>query len=158
MIKDTFYFTHDFNARTDVKIKKLIQKHGLLGYGIYWSLIEDLYNNANALPTDYEGIAFELRTECEIIKSIIHDFKLFIICKNSFKSKSIETRINERKEKSVKASLSANIRWNNANALPTQCDSNAIKERKGKKRKDNVSLPSAVFPSYGNVNLVPMVL
>lgn len=148
MRKDTFYFTHDFNARTDVKIKKLIQKHGLLGYGIYWSLIEDLYNNANALPTDYEGIAFELRTECDIIKSVIHDFKLFIIAKNSFKSKSIETRLNERKDKSVKASLSANIRWNNANALPTQCDSNAIKERKGKKRKENLKLsPSAIYKS-----------
>ena len=111
MTKDTFYFSHDFNARTDVKIKKLIQKHGLLGYGIYWAIIEDLYNNANALPTDCEGIAFDMRTHCDISHSVIHDFELFIIGKKTFKSLSIEKRLNERKDKSIKASESANKWW-----------------------------------------------
>ena len=144
MTKDTFYFSHDFNARTDVKIKKLIQKHGLLGYGIYWALVEDLYNNANALPTDCECIAFDMRTQCDIIKSVIHDFDLFVIGKKTFKSLSIEKRLNERKDKSIKATQSANKRWNNANALPSQCDRNAIKERKGKEiKKKKVFLPSA---------------
>ena len=161
MTKDTFYFTHDFNARTDVKIKKLIQKHGLLGYGLYWAIIEDLYNNANALPTDYDGIAFDMRTHCDIIKSVIHDFDLFIIGKNTFKSKSIEKRLNERKDKSIKATQSANKRWKNANALPSQCDRIAIKERKGKeiKKKENVFLPTAVSEKpHGNVNKFPMVI
>ena len=39
----------------------LLRKHGMIGYGIYWAIIEDLYNNANALRLDYEGIAFEYR-------------------------------------------------------------------------------------------------
>jgi hypothetical protein len=159
MTKDTFYFSHDFNARTDVKIKKLIQKHGLLGYGIYWALVEDLYNNANALPTDCEGIAFDMRTHCDIIHSVIHDFELFIIGKKTFKSLSIEKRLNERKDKSIKASESANKRWKNANALRPQCDRNAIKERKGKEiKKKNVFLPSAVSENkHGNVNKEPIV-
>ena len=160
MTKDTFYFSHDFNARTDVKIKKLIQKHGLLGYGIYWALVEDLYNNANALPTDCECIAFDMRTHCDIIKSVIHDFDLFIIGKKTFKSNSIEKRLNERKDKSIKASKSASKRWENANALRPQCERNAIKERKGKeiKKKENVFLPSAVSENKdGNVNRQPLV-
>ena len=52
MNKETFYFSHDYNSRNDVKIKKLLSKHGLLGYGIFWAIIEELYNNTNVLPLD----------------------------------------------------------------------------------------------------------
>jgi len=113
MTKDTFYFSHDYNARNDIKIKKLIRKHRCLGYGIYWCLIEDLYNNANTLELDYDGIAFDLHTEPEIVKSIIHDFDLFVIEQNEFGSASIERRIDERNEKSSKASKNAYKRWGN---------------------------------------------
>ena len=44
-MKDTFYFPHDYNSRTDEKIKLLIRKHGIEGYGIFWAIVEDLYNN-----------------------------------------------------------------------------------------------------------------
>jgi len=141
MKKDTFYFSHDYNARFDEKIKLLIRKHSMLGYGCYWAIIEDLYNNANALRTDYEGIAFELRITIEQAKSIINDFDLFVIDGDCFGSLSVERRLNERNEKSNKARESAFNRWNkhknNANALQTQSDGNAIKESKGKEIKVN---------------------
>jgi hypothetical protein len=140
MTKDTFYFSHDYNARFDEKIKQLIRKHSMLGYGCYWAIIEDLYNNANALRTDYDGIAFELRITTEQAKSIINDFDLFVFDGDYFGSASVERRLNERNEKSVKARQSAFDRWNkvknNANALRTQSDGNAIKESKGKKKKE----------------------
>jgi len=75
MSKDTIYFSHDYNSRSDDKIKNLIRKHGVAGYGIFWCIIEDLYNNANALRLDYDCIAYDLRTDCDIIKSIINDLK-----------------------------------------------------------------------------------
>lgn len=135
-MKDTFYFSHDYNARNDAKIKNLIRKHGINGYGIFWAIVEDLYNNANALPTDYESIAYDLRTDSEIIKSVINDFDLFVLDGDSFGSLSIEKRINERNEKSAKAKHSANLRWNkvkeDANALQPHSEGNAIKEKKGK--------------------------
>jgi hypothetical protein len=138
-MKDTFYFSHDYNARQDIKIKKLLVKYGMCGYGVFWAIIEDLYNNANALPTDYESIAYELRIDIDIVKSVINDFDLFVIDGNEFGSKSIENRLNERNEKSKKARESANYRWSknktDANALRTESDSNAIKEIKGKERK-----------------------
>ena len=138
-MKDTFYFSHDYNARNDIKIKKLIQKHGMSGYGIFWSIVEDLYNNANALPTDYESIAYDLRADCDIIISIINDFDLFVIDGNEFGSSSIENRLNERNEKSKKARNAALSRWNksesNANVMQTHSEGNAIKERKGKEIK-----------------------
>ena len=82
-MKETFYFSHDYNARNDIKIKKLIAKHNYLGYGLFWAIIEDLYNNANALPLDYDCIAFDLRADVETVKSIINDFDFlegFMVC------------------------------------------------------------------------------
>jgi len=139
MSKDTFYFSHDYNTRNDQKIKKLISKHGYLGYGLFWAIVEDLYNNANALHLDYDIIAYDLRTTNELVKSIINDFELFVINDGIFGSMSIQKRLDERDEKSKKASKSAHYRWNksktDANALPTQSDSNAIKEKKVKEIK-----------------------
>jgi len=149
MAKDTFYFSHDYNPRADEKIKLLIRKHGFLGYGIFWAIIEDLYNNANALRTDYEGIAFDLRVDTNIVKSVINDFDLFIIKDDFFGSLSVQRRLDERNEKSKKASNSANYRWNkskdDANAMRTQCDSNAIKERKGKEIKETKEIKQITY-------------
>jgi len=140
-MKDTFYFSHDYNARADEKIKLLIRKHGIQGYGIYWSIIEDLYNNANALRMDCEGIAFDLRVEEKVVKSIIEDFDLFIIEGEDFGSMSVQRRLDERDAKSRKARDSAKKRWNkDANALPTHSERNAIKERKGKESKEVISI------------------
>jgi hypothetical protein len=139
MSKYTYYFSHDYNTRNDQKIKKLISKHGYLGYGIFWAIVEDLYNNANALQLDYDSIAFDLRTNTELIKSIINEFDLFIIDVDKFGSMSIQKRLDERDSKSKKARESARYRWNknkiDANALQTQSDSNAIKEIKGNEIK-----------------------
>jgi len=136
-MKDTYYFSHDYNARSDVKIKRLIAKHGLLGYGIYWAIVEDLYQNANALPLDYESIAFDLRADASVIESVINDFELFIIEGAKFGSLSIERRLDVRADKSSKARESARIRWEkHANALRLQSERNAIKERKGKEKKE----------------------
>lgn len=138
MGKDTFYFSHDYNSRNDAKVKKLIAKHGFLGYGLFWAIIEDLYNNANALPMDYETIAFDLRVDKKVIESVINDFDLFVFDGDFFGSLSVENRLNERNKKSVKARESALKRWNkDANALPTQSECNAIKESKGKETKGN---------------------
>jgi hypothetical protein len=149
MPKDTFYFSHDYNARNDEKIKRLIRKHGMIGYGIFWSIVEDLYNNANALRTDYEGIAYDLRSDSEVVASVVNDFDLFIFDGDFFGSNSVQERLDQRNNKSESARKSASYRWENANALQTQSEGNAKKERKGKeikgkekkiKYKDNVLL------------------
>lgn len=135
MPKDTFYFSHDYNARNDEKIKRLIRKHGMQGYGVFWSIVEDLYNNANALRTDYEGIAYDLRSDSEIIASVINDFDLFIFKGDFFGSNSVQERLDQRNNKSESARKSASYRWDNANAMQTQSEGNAKKERKGKEIK-----------------------
>lgn len=140
-MKETYYFSHDYNSRSDNKIKRLILKHGFLGYGLFWAIIEDLYQNANALRTDYESIAYDLRTDENTIKSIINDFDLFVFDKDNFGSLSVQRRLEERNQKSLKARESASKRWNknkdDANAMPTQSECNAIKDNKEKEIKVN---------------------
>ena len=136
MSKDTFYFSHDYNSRNDEKIKSLLRKHGMQGYGLFWALIEDLYNNANALRTDSEGIAYDYRIPENIVKSVLYDFDLFVFDGETFGSLSVQKRIDKRDSKSIKARESASKRWTNANAMRTQCDSNAIKESKVKEIKE----------------------
>ena len=128
-------------------------KHGVAGYGIYWALIEDLYINANALPTEYERIAYELRTDKNIVESIINDYDLFEINDGFFSSQSIQKRLDKRNEKSEKASLSASKRWNNANALRTECDGNAIKESKVNKSKVKDNIKEDAIPSLEEVEI-----
>ena len=149
MAKDTFYFSHDYNARSDEKIKKLIMKHGLLGYGLFWAIVEDLYQNANALRMDCDLLAFEYRTQCDVVESVINDFDLFVIDGDKFGSKSVESRLLERNERSQKARQAAITRWGqserNANALRVHQSSNAIKERKGKENKGKESKQKTRF-------------
>jgi len=143
------YFSHDYNTRSDDKVKLLIRKYGMTGYGVFWSLIEDLYNNANALRLDCDGIAYDLHTDSDIIRWIIFESKLFRITNDEafFSSDTVKERLKLRKTKSVKASESAALRWTkrNAIALPTHSsmvsDSNAIKEKK-RKEKENVLPPT----------------
>ena len=143
MKKNSFYFTHDMNARSDEKIKLLLMKWGMAGYGVYWAIVEDLYQNANALQTHTERIAYDLRVDENMVKSILHDFNLFVFNGDYFGSASIERRMNERIAKSEKARESAGYRWDkmrthdteDANALRPECDSNPIKEKKGKEKK-----------------------
>lgn len=45
------YFPHDCNAFNDVKIEKLTARHGIAGYGVFWYLLEKIYNESNAVLT-----------------------------------------------------------------------------------------------------------
>ena len=110
-MKETYYFSHDYNARRDTKINALIRKHGMLGYGVFWSIIEDLYQNNNSMPCDYELIAYDLRIDADKVKSIITEFDLFVIEDGNFGSKSVEDRLDKRSEKSKKARDNARKRW-----------------------------------------------
>jgi len=161
MAKDTYYFSHDYNARFDEKIKSLIRKHGMLGYGCFWAIVEDLYNNTNVLRTDFDSIAFDLRITKEQAESIITEFDLFTFEGDYFRSESVSRRLSERNEKSNKARESVLKRWNkhknDTNVLQSHNDSNTIKERKEKERKEKeikVESNTRDLSIYGNFETV----
>ena len=135
------YFSHDIFTRENLKIKRLISRHGMQGYGVFWAIIEFLHNNENKLLMDELSIiAFDLGVDIKIVESVIKDFKFFSIRKNVISSNRVAQNIKLRKEKSEKAKKSARRRWQessaDANALPTQSERNAIKESKEKKKKE----------------------
>lgn len=163
-MKDTFYFSHDYNARNDWKLVKVMMKHWVTGIWIYWCIVEMLYEEWWVLMlSECERIAFELRTSCEVVESILNDFDLFRNDWTWFYSKSILDRIEQRNIKSEKARSSAEKRWKDkgidANALRTQSESNAIKERKGNERKgkeiktDTISIDTEQAPKYAMVEI-----
>lgn len=148
------YFSHDYNTRLDKKIKPLLIKHGYEGYGVFWAIVEDLYNNKNSLPLDYESIAFDYRVSVDLVKSVINDFDLFTIKDKIFFSGSIKTRLKEREKKSEKARKSAQERWaKDANALRTHSEriqrgmllkESKVKDIKVKESKGVFTPPSLV--------------
>lgn len=136
MKKDAYYFSHDANAHQDPKIMRMLLTMKAEGYGIYWVIIEMLRSEPTlTLGTkDYDAIAYQSHCDCIKVAQIINDFGLFTIKENGdFFSESLVRRVEEYRNKSKKYSENAHKRWqNDAMALQSQCNGNALKERKGK--------------------------
>ena len=58
------WFKHDSNAVIRPKMKKLILKYGMEGYGLYWYCLE-----AIARGVDRSNLTFELEEDAEIISA-----------------------------------------------------------------------------------------
>ena len=71
-------FSHANNARYDSRLIALRSRHGWLGYGLYWALLE-LLNAADEaiLIADYCALSYELRVDEDTLQSVIEDFDLF---------------------------------------------------------------------------------
>lgn len=101
------YFPHDSDARSDDKIIALRIKHKWEGYGLYWALIEKLRESKDyTLKADYNVLAFDLRSDAALIKSVINDFGLFAFTDNGecFYSESLNIRMRPLDEKRAKLS------------------------------------------------------
>jgi hypothetical protein len=110
-MKETYYFSHDYNARNDEKIIKLIQKEGWEAYGIYWAVVEKIYEAGGYIDEDYECIAYDLRFECERITKIIRGYNLFTVASKKITSDSILARLRKRKGISEANRQNARKRW-----------------------------------------------
>lgn len=144
MTKEAYYFSHDANARNDVKIIKLRRVLGLEGYAIYFCLIEVLREQKDhKLPlSSVSDIAFDLRTSEEKVNGVISGFDLFLIEQDNFFSarllRSMEN-YNETKVKLSEAGKKGNEkRWGQQVLLLPQSggdrDAIALKEIKGKEK------------------------
>ena|SRR5258705_46525 len=122
--KDSFYFSHDSNARNDKNIIKLRRKLGLEGYGIYWCIIEILREEAThkMLLTCMDDIAFQIGVTGEQVNDVIKNYGLFKIDDDVFYSDSLIRRMETYKD--IKTKLSdagkkgAKQRWGDSGAAP----------------------------------------
>ena len=123
--KDAYYFSHDSNARNDLKIIKLRRKLGNAGYGCYWCIIEVLREQAGfKMPlSSLDDLAFQIGEPIEFVNEIIKSFDLFKIDNEHFYSESLIKRMiawNETKEKLSQAGKAgAAKRWGKQPDQPT---------------------------------------
>lgn len=147
MKKEAYYFSHDANARNDVKMIRLRRSLGLEGYAIYFCLIEILREQAGyKLPlSSVPDIAFELHTSDEKVKVVINSFDLFIVEENHFFSARLlqsMDQYNEVKAKLVEAGRKGGL--SRASASLEHRSSIKVKEINKRKQKQG-DLPNGIF-------------
>lgn len=136
-MKDLPYITHDFGARNDPKLMDLQMDMGGQGLGIFWCLVEMLWENGGTIPANYKSIAFALRwCKPAEVEKVVTGYGLFEVKDGTISSHSATARIDEmrtkfgaRSESSRKANAA---RWGkqsdserNPNAMRTESERNA---------------------------------
>ena len=158
-MKDSYYFQHDYNARNDPKLQDVLIELGVEGIGIYWCIIEQLYEQGGTLPLRYcKSIAFALHVDYKTVERLVNNYGLFANDGENMWSDSVLRRLDKRKDISDKRKQAAIARWRqsidnqrqlsiqgggneksaDANALHLQSASTAFAAHKEKKRKENI--------------------
>ena len=159
--KDSYYFSHDANARNDVKCIRLRRELGLEGYGIYWCLIEMLREEpGHRLPiSNIEDIAYGLHTSKEKIEAVIKRYELFEVDEQDFFSPRLLRSMQQYSE--IKLKLSESGKKGAAKRLnkpplsqaqatlkpPLSIKGKEIKEKELKKSKGNEILSALEISS-----------
>lgn len=114
------YFPHDYNARTDPKLQNVMMHLKVAGIGIYWCIIEQLYEQGGKIPlSDIKAIAFYLRVKQDVVSRLINDYGLFEKDDEYFWSESVLNRCQKREEISKARSIAGQkgneARWGTQN-------------------------------------------
>lgn len=157
-MKDTYFFSHDYNPTSDPKIQALIGEHGAVGYGLYWRIVEMLHEEAtHKLPCKkyiYLALAKQMSLDVDTVELVINCCielcELFNSDGIMFWSERVLRNIGKRNEISTKRSeagkRSAELRKSSASAeqnptsveqVPTSVQQNSTKESKVKENKVN---------------------
>lgn len=159
MAKDAYYFPHDCNARNDEKLIAVRIRHKAEGYGVYFMLLERLRESADYTSIkDYNMIAFDLRVDAALVKSVVEEFGLFQFTEDGkrFYSESFTRRMRLKDDKSEKARESANRRWNKCdgitNASLNVCERKADAPLKGcnKRKEKEIKETPPLSPTGGS--------
>lgn len=159
--RENNYFSHDSNARNSDKLIRLRMRHKAAGYGVYFMILERLREEPGYMSVkDYNMIAFDLREDASLIKSVVEDFGLFVFTEDGkyFYSESFKRRMAIKDEKAKRQSEAGRKamekRWKketgrqegdnqlisnipeNGNMLITEPSGNDNKESKVKERKE----------------------
>lgn len=109
------WFKHQFRAREDEKLIKLkIKYKSSAPIGVYWQLVELIYENDGYIKSDVEVIAYKLGDSVELVSDVIKDcFNQTddgMITHNTI-IEQLQVREEKYKEKSKKGTENANKRW-----------------------------------------------
>jgi hypothetical protein len=126
-MKEAYFFSHDYNARQDPKMQEVLMDYGVAGIGIYWCIVEQLYEQGGRMAlASIKAIAFALHVAQDDVRSIVMNYGLFDNDGTEFWSPSASRRLDERREIIEKRAKAATKRWSK-NAKEADADANASK-------------------------------
>lgn len=146
-MKEAYYFSHDANARQDEKILMLRADHGWEGYGIYWALVEMMFESSDTSlhHNKIKGIAVSYNIDITLLEAVINTCiteNLFVSNGDTFWSESLLRRKSIYKESKQKKSEAGKKgmqkRWANKqsdNTVITDDNTVITKDNKGKEKK-----------------------
>ena len=154
----SMYFSHDFDARNDVKIQALLAEHGAFGYGVYWSLIEMMHQEESGKipfkPYVFIALAKQMLADAKqieaLVKQIVAEYELFQSDENYFwservlRNKTQAKAVSEaKKEAGKKGGISKAYKQNVAGAKQNVAGAkqNVAKEKEKEKEKENIINP-----------------
>lgn len=160
-MKDSFYFSHDYNPTADPKMQALIGEYGAAGYGLYWRFVEMLHNEeSHKLPKKkylFMAVAKQMLTSVEQVEVFVNDcikmFELFKADRNNFWCervfKNIEKRNGISEARSKAGKISAEKRKNSTHVEQplTHVEHKLTKPNKEKERKEKES-------KLNNINII----
>lgn len=93
------YFPHDYYARNDARLIKLRMNMGCKGIGIYWCIIEMLYEEGGKLKVqDIDTIAYAINEERTNVQQVVQQYDLFCSDDEYFWSEAVLSRLKNIKK------------------------------------------------------------
>lgn len=106
------YINHKISNRSEYIFRKLIEKKGAAAYGVYWYVLEELYESGGRmLFEEIESISNALCVRMDFVASVIKSFSLFQYDSDSFWSDEVIEQIEKRQKLKEKRKEAANKRW-----------------------------------------------
>lgn len=106
------YINHKISNRSEYVFRKLIERKGAAAYGVYWYILEELYESGGKmLFEEIETISKVLCVRKDFVVSVIKSFSLFQYDSESFWSDEVIEQIEKRQKIKDKRKEAANKRW-----------------------------------------------
>jgi len=145
-MKNNRYFRHDWNARNDPKMLRLVRVKGAVAKAIYWDIVEMLYEEGGELPIEaIEDISFfNHLDDLEIARYVVFESGLFAYNDTHFwseRQKRDELKINEISSARSQAGRAGGIAKAKQNDSKSVANANQNAGYKINKIKDNIVLP-----------------
>lgn len=106
------YINHKISNRSEYAFRKLIERKGAAAYGVYWYILEELYESGGKmLFEEIEPISKVLCVRKDFVVSVIKSFSLFQYDSESFWSDEVIEQIEKRQKIKDKRKEAANKRW-----------------------------------------------
>jgi hypothetical protein len=134
-MKDSYYFSHDSNARNDIKILHMRSRYGLAGYGAYWIIIEMLReSDGYKLESIVDSFVLQMYQPRRWVKRFIDDcvkvYGLLEINDGYLFSETLMNRMQHLDEIRLKRKQAIDKRWANTNVIQNDTKESKVKESK----------------------------